>query len=857
MSFREDEPRIPQSPLGDAGTELAERPAGAGVEEYEPPSSDRLMAIAKQAVKTAETGEQSRIKQDIARSYRAYASQHAEGSKYKSPGFKARSKLFVPKTRSAVRKNVTAFATAMFSTDDVVSIQAENDGDQRQLASAAALTELLSIRLDRANKKAGVDWFRISCGACQTAQIAGYCVSKQYWQYEFRDVEVPVEEEFGEGAQVIDNETGEEVTHVLKEKVLRDRAVIEDHAPENVIFDMAAPWHDPVQGGAFFIVKIPMHVGDVRSMMRKGRQYMGGGGWFEIPEKVLAESARDYSATNVRTARGHGNDRFQRSNSPSVTDLDIVWVHENFVRVDGEDYHFWSLGTRRLMSEPRPTEESYPAFHGDRPYVMGVAAIEAHNVLPMSPVQSWKPLQDESNDIRNLTLDTVKQTIAPHVLVKRGAQVDLRSVRERGPDATTLVGDVETDIKFIQPGSPNGNAFVQADRLNVEFDELSGNFSTSAVQSNRNLNETVGGMQIMSGTANGQTEFDLRVFTETWSEPVLRQVVQLIQYYETDEKILTVAGRKAELMQRYGIDAITDDMLEAQVTTRVNVGIGAVDPMMRLQKFVTGIKTVIEMTAASPTMGAQLEPNAEELVGEAMGLSGYKDANRFFRFKTLDEAKAEAAQNPPPEAQKVQLEAKKAELDHQIKVEENAIRREELQLERGKVMAELRNMAVQNSQQQQQFQHQRQTGEQEMGLRKQEFERTGQHADREFGMKQQEFQRGGVQADREFGLKEGAQQFAQGPTHQLALAGHNKALVDERNAQMADPSAPAGQSPLEQVMAGIGMAITQLAQTTQQLVQSQQQQNEMIAGMMAKANAPKRVVRDGAGQVVGVETVGG
>jgi hypothetical protein len=240
-----------------------------------------------------------------------------------------------------------------------------------------------------------------------------------------------------------------------------------------------------------------------------------------------------------------------------------------------------------------------------------------------------------------------------------------------------------------------------------------------------------------------------------------------------------------------------------------------------------------------------------------MGLSGYKDANRFFRFKTLDEAKAEAAQNPPPEAQKVQLEAKKAELDHQIKVEENAIRREELQLERGKVMAELRNMAVQNSQQQQQFQHQRQTGEQEMGLRKQEFERTGQHADREFGMKQQEFQRGGVQADREFGLKEGAQQFAQGPTHQLALAGHNKALVDERNAQMADPSAPAGQSPLEQVMAGIGMAITQLAQTTQQLVQSQQQQNEMIAGMMAKANAPKRVVRAGAGQVVGVETVGG
>jgi hypothetical protein len=52
----------------------------------------------------------------------------------------------------------------------------------------------------------------------------------------------------------------------MRRTVLRERPVIEPHAPENVIVDMAAPWWDVVQEGAFLIVKIPMHVGDVEQV---------------------------------------------------------------------------------------------------------------------------------------------------------------------------------------------------------------------------------------------------------------------------------------------------------------------------------------------------------------------------------------------------------------------------------------------------------------------------------------------------------------------------------------------------------------------------------------------------------------
>ena len=82
------------------------------------------------------------------------------------------------------------------------------------------------------------------------------------------------------------------------------------------------------------------------------------------------------------------------------------------------------------------------------------------------------------------------------------------------------------------------------------------------MQSNRNLNETVGGMNILTASANKVENYQLRTWIETWAEPVLRQVTLLEQAYETDDVILSLAGRKTELPQKFGIDAVTDDLLK-------------------------------------------------------------------------------------------------------------------------------------------------------------------------------------------------------------------------------------------------------------------------------------------------------
>ena len=45
-------------------------------------------------------------------------------------------------------------------------------------------------------------------------------------------------------------------------------------------------------------------------------------------------------------------------------------------------------------------------------------------------------------------------------------------------------------------------------------------------------------------------------------EPVIKQLIKLEQYYETDIVVLSIAAQKAQLWMRYGINEITDELLK-------------------------------------------------------------------------------------------------------------------------------------------------------------------------------------------------------------------------------------------------------------------------------------------------------
>lgn len=600
-------------------------PEPAGHDE-ESLSEAQFLSLMQEAHRLGLNYQQQVLQPRWTSAYQAFNNKHVADSKYGSARWRGRSKLYRPKTRSTARKKMAEAASALFSNSDVVVVSPADEADEVQQASAAVIKELLQFRLDRASENAAVPWFTIAMGAHSTALMTGVCASKQYWEYRTEETTeiVPVTLPLDGFGEIVVGEREQKTV-----KVIRDRPRVRLYPPEDVIRDPAAAWEDQSQESAFVILRNPFSVMDAKAFLEQQNE--------SSPVRFTALSEQELTAasgsgaqdsgTAAATRRGReqdGGDRY--SSQTSSGKFATVWLHENFIRVSGKDHVFWSLGTQRIISNIVKVADAYPEQGGARPVTIGIGALEPFKIDPMSAVSSWMPLQQEINDVINLRLDAMKQSLAPLTLVRRGRSVDIRAIQNRSPDTVAYVQDPD-DVSFDRPPEPSGTSYAEMERLNVDFDDQAGNFSIGSVQSNRTLNATVGGMNLMSGAANAMAEFDLRVWIETWCEPVLRQLVKLEQYYESDERVLTIAAQRAKLFARFGQSEITDQMLNEQVMVSVNVGVGSADPMMALNKFAMAAEITGKTLGPEVMMGAK----RDAIIDEVFGKAGYKNASeRFF-----------------------------------------------------------------------------------------------------------------------------------------------------------------------------------------------------------------------------------
>jgi hypothetical protein len=104
------------------------------------------------------------------------------------------------------------------------------------------------------------------------------------------------------------------------------------------------------------------------------------------------------------------------------------------------------------------------------------------------------------------------------------------------------------------------------------------------------------------------------------------------------------------LFQKFGIDQVTDELLEQELTVRVNVGMGATDPSARLQKFMFALQGYQHIAQAN--VAAKTGLNMQSVFAEIMAISGYQDGTRF-------------AQQDDPE--KSQLQAQILAMQQQMK----------------------------------------------------------------------------------------------------------------------------------------------------------------------------------------------
>lgn len=580
------------------------------------------LGIAKDAYEDSTTFMESSLKTQWERNERAFQNRHPNNSKYLSDDYRHRSKLFRPKTRSMVRAGEAGVAQAFFKNEEVMSVKPIDPRDKMQAAASEFWKGILQYRLTTPTKRIGIPWFMTLVGAYQDAQKYGVVVSKQWWEYREREVTMRVPSADGLGEEDVDGV-----------EIIFDRPRMSLIPAENLRIDRGAAWDDPINSSPYCIVLHPMYIDDVEQRMETDDPKTGQPIWKKIGRAALKSAATRHLWDSTRAARESDRDDSKESEI-AVDEYQMVWVHENFVRWRGEEYVYYTAGIHHLLSDPLPLDEVYPFCRGgERPVVMGYALLETHKTYPIGKPQLIQGLQQEANEIANLRIDNVKLAINKRFFVKRGAQVDLRSIVRGSASSITLVQDTEKDVREMETRDVTQSSYAEQTRIDLDIDDVAGNFSPGSIQGNRSLNETVGGMQLMAGAATQVNDLDMRVFTETWAEPALRQLLNMEQYFETDTVIMAIAGQQAQLIPKYGISEITDDFLEQELMLKINVGIGAADPDRQLQKLSVGADLLGKMFPPE-ILGPRLE--FDEVVKEVFGNLGYRDGSRFVKLDGPD-----------------------------------------------------------------------------------------------------------------------------------------------------------------------------------------------------------------------------
>lgn len=575
-------------------------------------SSQDWLAKARSAIGVSTSYVDSNYRKGWEDSIRAFNNQHPSDSKYNSTAFEKRSKLFRPKIRSVIRKNEAAAAAAFFSNMDVVSLNASDQTNKAQLVSADIMKLIVQYRLTRT-----IPWYQIVLGGLQDAQTVGVTVGHTYWMYD--------------------------------EAKGIDKPCVDLIPIENFRFDPSASWVDVVGTSPYIIHLIPMYVMDIKAKQASGE-------WHDC--KITQETGGASSST--RSARNAGAEDPTTGESRALDDYEIAWVQRHIHRTPEGDVQFYTLGESALLSDPVPLKQV--VFHGKRPFVLGCCILETHKTIPTSVPTLARGLEDEINEIANQRIDNVKFALNKKWFAKRGAEVDLSGLVRNTPGGIVMMNDPVNDVREITWPDVTQSAYAEQQGLDMSMDELLGNFNPAALMTQGAGNAPARNMAMLNQSNGTLVEYLIRTFVETFVQPVLRQLVLLEQYYETDEVIMGLAAKNSKMMQKFGVDQVTDELLMQEVTLNVNVGMGATDPTQKLQKFLTAL-TSFSNVLKNPTPGM----NVVEIGKEIFGHLGYADGSRFF---TVDDPQVamlqEEVKKLQGEIQQLMMKVKEKETAHQI-----------------------------------------------------------------------------------------------------------------------------------------------------------------------------------------------
>lgn len=470
----------------------------------------------------------------------------------------------------------------------------------------------------------------------------------------------------------------------VKRVLSRGRIRIEPVPPEEFLMSRRGK---SIEDTPFCAHRTLRTISDLNSAGYKGTENLASSDMMSLNQERIERLSYDDDFANVENLQGNG-DPTQRT----------VWVNECYLQVDvdGDGIAEWRkvvMVGSTILGDPETGETSVecdgPPFADFKPIVM------PHRFTGLSLADLAMPSQRERTALKRALLDNLNLQVNGRTVAVEG-QVNLDDLLTNRPGGIVRVKSPGAVTPLQQGFGDASGAYQMLEYSLVERENRTGFTRYSQGQNADTLNQTASGINIITNRSDERVELIARTFAETGMKQLMLKMLKLVsQHQDQPENVPLMTGWTT----------INPREWKTQFDFTVNVGLGTGNKDQQVQHASMLIQQMMQPVTLQ--MGITKPQGLYEAFTKLVeGLGFGKNIDQIL----ADPSKQPPPQPPPPDP-KVQLEQQK--LQNQIQIEQQkaqleiAKMQQELQLEREKMtlVATQKSKSVPDDSQEQDWAH--------------------------------------------------------------------------------------------------------------------------------------------------------
>lgn len=349
---------------------------------------------------------------------------------------------------------------------------------------------------------------------------------------------------------------------------------------EQLLWDFKIPYLD-INLGQVALVKLYKTVDEVLKLSEMG-----------LFTKIKREELEGYTSAGSVTRVSDSSTTVTNPDDISLDGFNRVEVWYYFEKKDSQWFVTFSLSGKKLLSKELNVND---IFFGGRlvnklPVVLGTTKLKLWEAIGRGLPETIASIEDEWIDHRNNLNDAAKIAVQGKYRIE--------------PDSDVYIDDVlnarafrarKDEVEAVQTNFGILENLRASDPLASDMNELIPVGMSSRVVVPKGTDKTLGATQLALQNSQDKLSVQLMVRNQTFMKPLMWLIAQLEFAYESDDVILSIAGKQAGMEPPQtlidGKPGIDISVFDFDVDVKINAGLGSAPKAQKVNNLMQIVQT--------------------------------------------------------------------------------------------------------------------------------------------------------------------------------------------------------------------------------------------------------------------------